>query len=260
MSLITTNDGRIVLKKAQSMMVVPYVYDSTIGDYVLGSDVYDISAIIGDSITLEQSDGNTEAKYNEFVGTPLIESISGGKYEFKAECIDLQSNVLKSLFGVLTASGGAAAFNADYVEMYALIRISFDDESLPIVVLPKVHLNSKLFIQQLRTRMSQGNIAGTAMPHNCAIENSGQTALSPFTSIYSSGTYTPFTPVLFVPHGRVPLFYRSKHTDTLDYYSSINFETGVITNNIDVKPSDGTLPIPGGGGGEGGDEGGGGDA
>lgn len=262
MSLITTNEGRIVLKKASSMMAVPYVYDSTVGDYVLGEDVYDISAIIGDSITLEQSDGNTEAKHNEFVGTPLIENTSGGKYSFTAQCIDLQDKVLQALFGAMTVSGtsGAIAFNADYVELYALIRISFDDESLPIVVLPKVHMNSKLFIQQLRTRMSQGNIAGTAMPHNCAIENSGLTALSPFTSISSGSTYTPFTPVLFVPRGRVPLFYRSKHTDTLDYYSSINFATGVITNNIYVKPSDGTLPIPGGGGGEVGGEGGGGDA
>ena len=256
MSLITTNDGRLVLKKAQSMMAVPYVYDSTIGDYVLGSDVYDISAIIGDTITLEQSDGNTEAKYNEFVGTPLIENTSGGKYEFKAECIDLQNNVLKSLFGVLTASGGAAAFNADYVEMYALIRVRFEDAALPDVVLPKVHLNSKLFIQQLRTRMSQGNISGTALPLNCGIENTGQTALSPFTSMYSVSTYTPFTPVLLVPRARVPLFYKRKQSANFDTYSSINFTNGTLSDVL-VNPSNGALPTPGGGG-EGGSEGGGG--
>ena len=258
MSLITTNGGRIVLKKAQSMMAVPYVYDSTIGDYVLGSDVYDISAIIGDTITLEQSDGNTEAKYNEFVGTPLIENTSGGKYEFSAECIDLQNNVLKSLFGAMTASGGAAAFNADYVEMYALIRVRFEDAALPDVVLPKVHLNSKLFIQQLKTRTSQGNISGTAMPRNCGIENSGQTALSWLSSIYSNGTYTPFTPVLFVPRGRVPLFYKCKQSGTFEIYSHINFTNGTVSDVL-VSPSNGSLPTPGGGG-EGGGEGGGGDA
>ena len=260
MSLITTNDGRIVLKKAQSMMAVPYVYDSTIGDYVLGSDVYDISAIIGDTITLEQSDGNTEAKYNEFVGTPLIENISGGKYEFKAECIDLQNNVLKSLFGVLTASGGAAAFNADYVEMYALIRVRFEDESLPDVVLPKVHLNSKLFIQQLKTRASQGNISGTAFAKTCGVQNSSNTALLFFSSIASGATHTPYTPVLFVPQNRVPIFYYKKNTDTLDYYTYINFSNGSVSNDVVVNPSDGSLPTPGGGdsggggGGEGGDD------
>lgn len=258
MSLITTNEGRIVLKKAESMLAVPYVYDSTVGDYILGSDVYDISAVIGDSITLEQSDGNTEAKHNEFVGTPLIENTSGGKYEFTAQCIDLQNKVLQSLFGAMTASGGVAAFNADYVEMYALIRVRFEDAALPDVILPKVHLNSKLFIQQLKTRTSQGNISGTAMPRNCAIENSSQTALSPFTSIYSSGTYTPFAPVLFVPRGRVPLFYKAKQSDTFDTYSHINFTNGTVSDVL-VNPSSGSLPTPGGGGGEGGGEGGGGD-
>lgn len=242
MSLITTNDGRIVLKKAQSMMAVPYVYDSAVGDYVLGEDVYDISAIIGDSITLEQSDGNTEAKYNEFVGTPLIENTSGGKYSFTSQCIDLQDKVLQSLFGAMTVSGtsGAIAFNADYVELYALIRISFDDESLPIVVLPKVHLNSKLFIQQLRTRMSQGNIGGTAMPHNCGIENAAHNALLSFSSISSEPTYTPFTPVLFVPRNSVPVFYCKKNNDTLDYYSLVDFENGEVSNIL-VKPSDGSV-------------------
>ena len=242
MSLITTNEGRIVLKKASSMMAVPYVYDSAVGDYVLGDDVYDISAIIGDSITLEQSDGNTEAKYNEFVGTPLIENTSGGKYSFTSQCIDLQDKVLQSLFGAMTVSGtsGAIAFNADYVELYALIRISFDDESLPIVVLPKVHLNSKLFIQQLRTRMSQGNIGGTAMPHNCGIENAAHNALLSFSSISSEPTYTPFTPVLFVPRDSVPVFYCKKNNDTLDYYSLVDFENGEASNIL-VKPSDGSV-------------------
>lgn len=242
MSLITTNEGRIVLKKASSMMAVPYVYDSAVGDYVLGDDVYDISAIIGDSITLEQSDGNTEAKYNEFVGTPLIENTSGGKYSFTSQCIDLQDKVLQSLFGAMTVSGtsGAIAFNADYVELYTLIRISFDDESLPIVVLPKVHLNSKLFIQQLRTRMSQGNISGTAMPHNCGIENAAHNALLSFSSISSEPTYTPFTPVLFVPRNSVPVFYCKKNNDTLDYYSLVDFENGEVSNIL-VKPSDGSV-------------------
>lgn len=252
MSLITTNEGRIVLKKASSMMAVPYVYDSAVGDYVLGDDVYDISAIIGDSITLEQSDGNTEAKYNEFVGTPLIENTSGGKYSFTAQCIDLQDKVLQALFGAMTVSGtsGAIAFNADYVELYALIRISFDDESLPIVVLPKVHMNSKLFIQQLRTRMSQGNIAGTAMPHNCGIENAAHNALLSFSSISSEPTYTPFTPVLFVPRNSVPVFYNKKNTSNLDYYSAINFDTGDVSNNIVVNPSDGSVLISSGGNGD----------
>lgn len=262
MSLITTNDGRIVLKKAESMMAVPYVYDSTIGDYVLGSDVYDISAIIGDTITLEQSDGNTEAKYNEFKASPLIESVSGSKYTFTAQCLDLQNAVLKSVFGAMTADSneGAVAFNDDFVRLYVLIRIRFSDPSIPDVILPKVQMNSKLFIQQLKTRTSQGNISGTAFAKTCAIQNGSNTALLLFSSIASGATYTPYTPVLFVPQNRVPIFYYKKDTNTLDYYSYINFSNGSVSNDVVVNPNDGSLPIPGGGGGEGGGEGGGGDA
>ena len=64
MSLIQTKNGRTVLMKAESMMLVPYVYNSTYGDYVLGSDVYDISEVIGDSIVIEQSEGDSVTKEN----------------------------------------------------------------------------------------------------------------------------------------------------------------------------------------------------
>lgn len=260
MSLITTNTGRIVLKKAESTMFVPYAYDSTVGDYVLGGDVYDISAIIGDSIVVEQSDGNTTTKENEFKASPLLECVSGAKYAFTAQCIDLQSKVLKSLFGAMTVSGseGAVAFNDDFVTIYTLVRIRFKNSSLPDVILPKVQLNSKLFISQLKTRVSQGNISGTALPINVAIENNGQTALSSFSSIAVPSTYTPYTPVLFVPKGRVPLFYKSHSSSNLDNYSHINFENGTISDVL-VQPSTGSLPTPSGGGGGGG-QGGGGDA
>ena len=251
MSLITTNDGRIVLKKAQSMMAVPYVYDSTIGDYVLGSDVYDISAVIGDSITIEQSDGNTEAKYNEFKASPLIESVSGSKYNFTAQCLDLQNSVLQSLFGVMVGRGyngavnGAVAFNDDFVLLYALIRISFEDASLPDVVMPKVQLNSKLFIQQLKTRASQGNIAGTALAHTVAVDDKlypmvGE--LLQFSSQVNDETYTPYTPVLFVPRGYDFFVYRNE-AKLDNVYSRINFGNGGVNNNIHIDPSNGTWQI-----------------
>lgn len=251
MSLITTNEGRIVLKKAESMMVVPYVYDSSVEDYVLGDDVYDISAVIGDSITIEQSDGNTEAKYNEFKASPLIESMSGSKYNFTAQCVDFQDSVLQSLFGVMVGRGyngavnGAVAFNDDFVLLYALIRIRFKDASLPDVVMPKVQLNSKLFIQQLRTRQAQENIAGTALAHTVAVDDRDNPAvgiLLQFSSQSNGTTYTPYTPALFVPRGYDFFVYRNPAKSD-DVYSRINFVNGGINNNIHINPSNGTWEI-----------------
>ena len=251
MSLITTNDGRTVLKKAESMMAVPYVYDSSVEGYVLGNDVYDISAVIGDSITIEQSDGNTEAKYNEFKASPLIESVSGAKYAFTAQCLDLQNSVLQSLFGVMVGHGyngavnGAVAFNDDFVLLYALIRIRFADASMPDVVMPKVQLNSKLFIQQLKTRASQGNIAGTALAHTVAVDdmvNPADGELLQFSSQANGTTYTPHTPVLFVPRGYDFFVYRNEGKLD-DVYSRVNFVNGMVNNNIHVTPSNGTWQI-----------------
>lgn len=242
MSMITTNEGRTVLKKADSMMVVPYVYNGSIGDYVVGNDVYDISAVIGDSITLEQSDGNTEAKYNEFKSSPLIENITDSKYAFTAQCLDLQDKVLKSLFGAMTTSNGSVAFNVGFVTLYALIRIRFSDSSLPDVVMPKVQLNSKLLIQQLKTRASQGNIAGTALPQNIAIwGNSSSNTVESFVMPSNNGTtYTPYTPVAFVPRSSLPFV---RYYNGSVNYCLVNFATGAVNNSIAINEENGTWSV-----------------
>lgn len=243
MSLITTNDNRIVLKKAESMMVIPYVYNSTVGDYVLGGDVYDISAVIGDSITIEQDDGNTTTKENEFIASPLIECVSGAKYNFTAQCIDLQNSVLRSCFNAMTVNNvdGAAAFNDDHTLLYAAIRIRFKENNKPDVVLPKVQMNSKLFINQLKTRLSQGNLAGTAKAVNFAVSNAAGTSALQFNVPVTSGTtYTPYTPVSFVPQANTPLFFHHKGSGSTDVYSKVNFENGTVTT-VNVNRSSGTI-------------------
>lgn len=243
MSLITTNERRIVLKKAESMMVVPYVYDSNVGDYVLGEDIYDISAIIGDSVTLELSDGDTTTKMNEFKSSPLLEMHSGGKYNFTAQCLDLQSSVLRSLFGAMTDSNGnVVAFNDDFVEMYALIRIRFADEGLPDVYLPKVQMNSKLFIQQLKTRSSQGNIGGVSLASFVVVPSGIATSALQFSNISANNaTYTPYTPVLFIPKGKTPLFYHHKGNGSSDTYSTVNFTNGEVLANAQVNRETGAI-------------------
>lgn len=247
MPLITTDNGRIVFKKAESVMLVPYRWHSQ-GVYTLdalSSEVYDISAVIGDSIVIEQSDGNTEAKYNEFNATPLIESVSGTKYNFTAQCLDLQNKVLRSAFCAMTPTDnynvpGLAAFQADFVTMYALVRIRFKGRETPDVFLPKIQLNSKLLISQLKTRAGQGNIAGTANPVKVAIDRGEYNWLVQFSDRTAlTSRYCPNTPLLFVPRDRTPFFFAwSKDEEdsgtVWDRYSTIDFENGVVEHNIQV--------------------------
>lgn len=256
MSLIETKTGRKFLRKAESMMLVPYVYDDTDGveDYVLGSEVYDISAVIGDSIVLEQKDGEVDEKFNEFVQSPIVRNVTAGAYDFTAQCLDLQDKVLRALFGAYTASGtngvvnGVAAFPDDYQLQYAMIRIRFRDTNLSDVILPKVQMNSKLLMQQMKTRGSQGNVSGTALSQRVAVID--RDAVSPMALQFGSGavgesTFVPVTPVLFVPRGYTPmvLHHRDDNDNNKYIFSTVNFTTGSVSHNRIVDKSNGSITI-----------------
>lgn len=262
MSLIKTDNNRMVFKNAESMMLVPYVYDSTVGDYVLGDDVYDISAVIGDSIVVEQSEGDKSTKENEFVASPLLEAHSNGVYGFTAQCIDLQISVMKALFVAMTGSSvqGLVAMRDDFALRYAMVRVRFNGSSVSDLVMPKVQLNSRLFIQQLKTRVGQGNVGGTASSRKVAITDGTTSALAQFLdNAGGKATYTPFTPLLFVPKDRNAIVLHHEVPSGNDIYSMVNFTTGTVVHNISVDASAGTWSTSnasngeGGGGGEQGD-------
>ena len=256
MPLIETKTGRKYLRKAESMMLVPYAYDSTQGveDYVLGSDVYDISAVIGDSIVLEQKDGEVEEKFNEFVQSPLVRNVTAGSYDFTAQCLDLQDKVLRALFGAYTASGtngvvnGVAALPDDYQLQYAMIRIRFHDINLSDVILPKVQMNSKLLMQQMKTRGSQGNVSGTALSQRVAVVDRDAVppmALQFGSQVVGETTFIPLTPIIFVPRTYTPmvLHHKDENDDNKYVFSTVNFTTGSVSHNTTVDKSDGTITI-----------------
>lgn len=254
MPLIETKSGRKFFKKAESMMLVSYVYDSSVDDHVLGDVVYDISAVIGGSISIEQKDGEVEEKFNEFVRSPLVRNVTAGSYDFNAQCLDLQDNVLRALFGAYTASGtngvvnGITALPDDYLLQYAMIRIRFKDAELPDIILPKVQMNNKLLMQQMKTRGSQGNVSGTALSQRVAVID--RDAASPMVLQFGSGavgesTFAPVTPVLFVPRGYTPmvLHHEDENNDVQYVFSTVDFVTGTVTHNSSVNVSDGSITV-----------------
>lgn len=208
MPFIETKTGKKVIKKPESLWVLPYVYDSNLNDYVLGQTIYDVSAIIGDSIVIEQEDGETQVKTNEFTNEPLVKNVTSGEWKVTAQCLDLQNNVLKALFAsYYNDTAEIAAMRGEYETLYALIIIRFPDVSIPDIYLPKVQMNSKLFIQQMRSRGSQGNIGGTALSRMCAIVETEATETSDgilyglTDMIKGEILYGVSTPLLFVPRG-----------------------------------------------------------
>lgn len=229
MGIITTSTGKKILKKAESLIMIPFVYDSTLVDYVLGQDLYDLSSIIGDSIALEQSDGESQAKYNEFSNEPVVKNVTAGEWKITAQCLDLQNAVLKSLFSAYyNNTAGIAAMRGEYETLYALIRVRFVDEDTPDVYFPKVQLNSKLAIQQIKTRGSQGNLGGTVLSHRCAVIATAPAGANPGTlyaftdPVTNTPTYDVSTPVLFVPRTKTPLFFN--HKENLSGYDGYVYD------------------------------------
>lgn len=203
MPIITTDTGKKVFRKAESLLVIPYVYNSTYEDYVLGNTAYDLSAIIGDSIILEQADGEAQTKIGEFYSEPIVKNVTMGEIKITAQCLDLQNAVLRALFGAYYSNtGGAAAIRKDYETLYALLRIRFAEQSLPDIYMPQVLLNSKLLLQQLKTRGAQGNLGGTVFSRKCSVIDTGTTLMQFTDPVHTTNVYQVDTSTLFVPKGK----------------------------------------------------------
>lgn len=253
MGLYRTKNNRITMRKASSMVVVPWVFDATVGDYILGSNYYDIFSVIGDSIALTQEKDSEENIYNEFLNVPLVSNTVAGAYKFSAQCLDVQNTVLANLFGAKTgvhpstgsAVQGLSVIPADYQELYALVKITFHDTGTPCVIIPKLHLNSSLYLQQLQSRGTQCNLAGVAKNVRVAVldttipdDSQGYAPLVGFRDPRTLNMeYTPLTSVLFLPHAAnyvVTTYHSTDDALGYDVYSKTNFSTGVTQASVHI--------------------------
>lgn len=236
MSLINTKDGRLVIKDASQILFLPYTISN--GIYVIGADIYDISAIIGDSIVIELGEGDKSTKENEFKSEPLVENRTAGRYAFTAQCLDMQNKVLKSLFGAYTVTNveGAVAMPNEPQTLYVAIMIKFVESDTPNILLPKVQMDNRMFLQQFKTRAGQGNLSGSALLCDVAIDDATDTKhLYQFTNIQGTSTYNPTTPMLFVPKGHMVIIRRSGKVCSI-----VDFDNGTIENNIQINTTNGT--------------------
>lgn len=128
---------------------------------VIGLNTYDLVDIVGDSTSIEQAENDINEIEHEFSSEPLYEAVTLGNKTFTCECIDLQNDVLKSLFGWQTDSDGTALAPVAYKDLYCQIELHFNSTE-DIIVLPKVKLNSRAIIASMKTDVSRANITGTA--------------------------------------------------------------------------------------------------
>lgn len=204
-NIVFTRNGKRFLKKAKTMLVTPFYYDSADAKYYLGPDTYDIFAIIGDTIKITQESNDTESIENEFSPIPVIENTTMGKWQFSADCLDMQNSVLRQLFSAKTARNsngkdveGVVAMPSDFRTIYCCIQIAFENDDMPRIVMPRILLSSGMSIASLRTGIAQNKIQGTPMSTQICVRESEEQLF-----LFDDGetsTYFPRTPLLFVPN------------------------------------------------------------
>lgn len=153
---------RTVFSNAAYVRITPWVKDAETDKLSVGTQTYDITEVVADTISVEQAENDVTTIEHEFSSSPLYENIQLGDKTVALESIDLQNLILKGLFG-WTIEGDNAYAPIAYSHLYAVVEIGFHSTE-DVIVLPKVLLNSRTVIASMKTDASRANISGTCYP------------------------------------------------------------------------------------------------
>lgn len=181
MAISKTDTGRIVLSNAEYIHVTPWDSEDKIGKYT-----FDVTSIVGDTLNFTPDDNTTEEIASEFKDDPLIETVTLGKYQFGADCIDFQNKIMSGIFKWSTGASGALYAPKGYKDAYATIEVGFRNEDI-VVIAPKIRLNAKATLASMKTSTGIGNIAGTAYSATVA---------------YNGDTNVEDSPMIIAPTGK----------------------------------------------------------
>lgn len=123
----------------------------------LGTDGYDINDIVGDTVSLTQDDADRTEIPHEFSDDPLDENVSFGNKNLTMQCLDFQNIIMKNLFGFNTDTPGFAAAPSQYQDLFCCVILQFADKA---VVMPRVKMDSKTTLENMRTDIARGELAG----------------------------------------------------------------------------------------------------
>lgn len=180
MAITVLNNNRLFLSNASNLYITPYTDEDTVG-----STTYDVISIVADTLSITPDDNTVNTREWEFGDAPLYETVTLGKVQFAATCIDMQAEVLTEIFGWSEDTAGNVFAPTAYADKYAAITIKFHDATDPLVVLPKVKLNSKPVIASLKTSSGECQLGGTAYVAECG---STSTDLTETTMAFVRGT------------------------------------------------------------------------
>ena len=222
--IIKTNKGNRHFNDPKGFFVTPYDEDG-----LLGSDTYDIREIVGDTVAVTSDDAERTDIPDEFSDGNLYSNVKLGSQNFAADCIDFQNPIMKSLFGCTIKEDGSVLFPSEYKDINVMIRIAFENCDL---VLPKISLDSKANLENLRTDVARGQIRGVAQVQEIIIAD------APTSGQGSASGAVDTTPMLYVPKNRAVFVESSSNTYKTDYRGSTTGETVTLTL---TEPTNGSV-------------------
>lgn len=151
MSITKINNNQVRFQDPTGVVFIPWVGGK------LGADGYDIHDIVGDTFSLTQDDANRTEIPWEFGDDPLDENVSLGNRNLTMQCLDFQDIIMEKLFGWDTDVDGFAAAPSQYEDLWCCIVLQFKGKS---VVMPKVKMDSKTVLENLRTDIARGELSG----------------------------------------------------------------------------------------------------
>lgn len=153
MALTKINSGQVRFQDPTSVVFIPW------SEGAPGTDGYDIHDIVGDTFSLTQDDADRTEIPWEFGDDPLDENITLGNRNLTMQCLDYQDDIMATLFGWDTDNDGFAAAPSQYAELFCTIVLRFSGIGKNIVM-PKVKMDSKTVIENLRTDIARGELGG----------------------------------------------------------------------------------------------------
>lgn len=145
------NKNQVRFQDPTGVIFIPYFGS------VLGGNGYDVHDIVGDTFSLTQDDADRTKIPWEFGDEPLDENISLGNRNVTMQCLDFQNVIMKELFGWDTDVDGFAVAPSQYKELNVLIILQFEGKC---VVMPKVKMDSKAALENLRSDIARGDLSG----------------------------------------------------------------------------------------------------
>lgn len=154
MAVTKINSNQVRFQDPTGVIFIPWT--GTGG--VIGTDGYDIHDIVGDTFSLTQDDADRTEIPWEFGDDPLDENISLGNRNLTMQCLDFQNDIMTNLFGWEKDSAGDFVWApSQYKDLYCTIILQFEGKS---VVMPKVKMDSKTALENLRTDIARGELSG----------------------------------------------------------------------------------------------------